>query len=120
MSVRIYDLPATDWPPLRPEATSGVNGWSLLPAGWRAEKIVIARMAPGGSFAPHRDPYHHVFWFLAGEGEITLEGKSCSIQPGRVVEVPAGSEHAYRNTGGVDLVLLTVNAREVEGGRAES
>ncbi len=120
MTARIYRLPSNvDWLRLRPELTSGITGCSLLPDGWRAEKIVVSRVAPGGSFFRHRDAYHHVFWFLAGEGEGFLAGESYPIRPGQVVEVPAGTEHGYCNSGGEDLLLLTINARDANGGTSE-
>ena len=119
MAPRLYDLPLADWPLLRPSLTRGVAAWSLLPAGWQAERIAVARVAPGGEFPPHRDDYHHVFWFLAGAGEGTLAEEVYPIYPGRVAEVPAGTAHGYRNTGGEDLLLLSINARGDAAGKPE-
>ena len=116
MEPRLYDLAAEEWPLLRPDCTRAVAACSLLPAGWRAEKIAVARVAPGGEFFPHRDAYHHVFWFLAGEGEGRLGEDLYPIGPGTVAQVPAGTVHGYRNTGGSDLLLLTVNATAAAAG----
>lgn len=117
MKVRLYDLPEAAWPPLRPNQTRDVGACSLLPPGWLAERVAIARVAPGGEFRPHRDDYHHVFWILSGEGELVLEERTVAVRAGRVAEVPAGTEHGYRNPGSEDLLLLTINARG--GGREE-
>jgi mannose-6-phosphate isomerase-like protein (cupin superfamily) len=109
MEKRIYDLDEREWAPLRSDFTQGVSGKSLVPAGLTEVNIVWTRVVAGGQFPAHRDSYHHVFCFLAGEGTGWLGGKSYEIRPGRMVQVPAGVEHGYHNTGTGDLVLLTVN-----------
>jgi quercetin dioxygenase-like cupin family protein len=105
----IYDLTEREWNPLRGDFTRGVFGKSLVPEGLSDVRVVLTRVAASGEFPGHRDPYHHVFCFLAGEGTGWLGGESYEIHPGKVVQVPAGVDHGYRNTGKEDLVLLTLN-----------
>ncbi len=107
---RTYDLHDAAWRALRPELTRGVVGASLLPEGDGGKvKIVVTRVAPGGEFATHVDPYDHIFYCLAGAGEGWLGEELYRLLPGRVAEVPAGLAHGYRNTGEEELLLLTVN-----------
>ena len=109
MEKRIYDLDEREWVPLRGDFSRGVSGKPLVPAGLTEVKVLWTRVAAGGEFPSHRDAYHHVFCFLAGEGSGWLADENYEIRPGRVVQVPAGVEHGYRNTGTQDLVLLTLN-----------
>lgn len=102
----IFDADTLDWQPVRPDAARDVYGKALLDAG---VKIVLTRVAPGGSFSPHRDPYGHMFYFLAGAGIVRVEEKEIPTGPGVVVRVAPGELHSYENTGDGDLTLISVN-----------
>lgn len=106
---RLIDLAELPWQAIRPELTSAVFGKSLLSPELTAVKAVLTRVAPGGEFNSHRDAYHHLLYFLEGEGEGWLGEERYLIRPGLAVEVPAGVEHGYRNGGQGDLLLLTLN-----------
>ncbi len=107
---RVYALDEAAWRVLRPELTRDVSGASLLPEGaGGGVKIVVTRVAPGGEFATHVDPYDHIFYCLAGTGEGGLGEERYCLFPGCVVQVPAGLAHGYRNIGAEELWLLTVN-----------
>jgi mannose-6-phosphate isomerase-like protein (cupin superfamily) len=108
-SGRIIELTELPWQAIRPELTREVFGKSLLSSELTAVKAVLTRVGPGGEFASHRDAYHHLLYFLAGEGEGWLGEERYAIHPGMAVEVPAGVEHGYRNSGEEDLLLLTLN-----------
>jgi quercetin dioxygenase-like cupin family protein len=106
---RVIDPAEIPWQAIRPELTREVFGKSLLSPQLTAVKAVLTRVAPGGEFAGHRDAYHHLLYFLEGEGEGWMGAERYPIRPGLAVEVPAGVEHGYRNDGQGDLLLLTLN-----------
>ena len=82
---------------------------SLLPIDWSKVKILLTKVEPGGEFPEHIDNYHHVMYFIKGEGKAILDRKSIEIRPNLLLEIPAGTNHGYKNTGGDDLILITVN-----------
>lgn len=102
----MFDADTLEWQPVRPDAARSVFGKTLLDAG---VKIVLTRVAPGGSFSPHRDPYGHMFYLLAGTGIVRVEEKTIPAVPGLVVRVAPGELHSYENTGDGDLTLISVN-----------
>jgi quercetin dioxygenase-like cupin family protein len=77
-----------------------------FPSGFKGS-LTLAK--PGGEFPEHADPYTHVFYILAGEGEASVEGETIPWRKGAALTVPAGMKHAYRNTGETDLLLITLN-----------
>ncbi len=53
---------------------------------------------PGDTAAPHYHVgTHHLFYILAGEGLIYLDGKSQRLKPGMVAIVAPGEEHWFEN-----------------------
>jgi len=102
----IFKANDQEWQPVRPEMTNGVYGKTLLDD---SVKIVLTCVTRGGSFSPHRDPYGHLFYFLAGEGIVHVEGTELRTGPGLVVRVAPGELHSYENTGSGDLTLISVN-----------
>lgn len=102
----ILDAASIEWQPVRPDVARGVFGRTLLADGAR---VVLTRVAPGGEFTTHRDDYGHLFYFLSGEGTVTIEGKQSAARAGIVARVEPGQAHAYANTGGDDLLLISLN-----------
>ncbi len=44
---------------------------------------------------PHRhEGYDEVYYVLAGRGEIQIDGKAYTLEPGAVVSIPRGSVHS--------------------------
>lgn len=105
----VYRLEETDWKPIRPGMTKGIMGKALLPKGPKDIDVTVTRVAPGGEFSLHQDPYHHVFYVFQGTGEVRLGEDSYPIGPETVVEVPAEEVHAYRNNGDTEMILITLN-----------
>ncbi len=103
---KIFGTDSLEWQPVRPDVTREVYGKTLLEGGM---KIVLTRVAPGGIFAPHRDPYGHLFYFLAGCGTVRVGDRETEAGPGLVVRVAPGELHSYENTGADDLTLISVN-----------
>ncbi|MFQ6126280.1 MAG: cupin domain-containing protein [Candidatus Heimdallarchaeota archaeon] len=106
---RTYKLKDLEWTALRKDLTKGIFGKSLIPGELTNVKIMLTRVVPGGEFTIHKDPYHHVFYFIEGQGKGWLGDVSYKINPDLVVEVPAGELHGYKNTGVKDLLFLTIN-----------
>ena len=102
----VVESEALAWEPVRVEITEGVFGRTLLSD---RVKAVLTRVVPGGKFRVHRDKYAHLFYFMSGQGRVTLGGRQIDAHAGLTVRVPAGETHAYENTGSEDLVLLSLN-----------
>jgi quercetin dioxygenase-like cupin family protein len=100
---QLNDLP---WTPVRPALTSGVFGRTLLDTG---TKMVLTRVEPAGGFAPHVDAYGHLLYILSGSGLAVSGGSEYQLAPGLVLQIPAGEQHSYRNTGLDQLVLISLN-----------
>ena len=103
---KVFDSADASWLAVRPDVASGVLGATLLRQGVTMQ---LVRVAPGGGFAPHQDDYGHLFYFLTGEGTVTVAHQAYPIRPGLVVEVAAGESHSYSNSGSDELNLISVN-----------
>ena len=102
----VFQSDSVAWEPVRPAIAQGVYGRTLLADGVKA---VLTRVAPGGKFAMHKDNYAHLFYFLSGEGIVSVGEQHYEAQAGLVLRVAAGEAHAYENTGTEGLVLLSLN-----------
>ncbi|HME44477.1 MAG TPA: cupin domain-containing protein [Syntrophorhabdales bacterium] len=109
MEKRIYELNESDWEPLRKDMTTGIVASPLVPPGTPIINTMLVRVAPGGEFAAHRDPYHHIFYFLQGHGEGWVAEEAYPIKGGVVAAIPAGVVHGYRNLAEEEMVLITLN-----------
>ena len=109
MEKRVYSEAEADWQVLRPEHTVEIDAAPLTGGEATEVKVSLIRVAPSGEFRLHIDTYHHVFYFIAGEGECRLGDQTFPVGPGRVVEIPAGTPHAYRNTSSRPMLLIGVN-----------
>ena len=101
-----FQLDDKAWEPVRPALTSGVFGRTMLDAG---TKVVYTRVEPGGVFAAHVDAYGHLMYILSGSGLAFSGGREYQLVPGLVLQIPAGEEHAYRNTGAGQLLMISLN-----------
>ena len=103
------DVTSLEWEPVRPDVSRQVYGKTLLADG---VKVVLTRVAPGGAFPLHRDPYGHLFYFLDGQGLVYVGDARLEARPGLVVRVARGEAHGYENTGAGDLTLISMNVPE--------
>ena len=103
----ILSIETLDWQLTRPDIADGVYGKKLLENS--GIKMALTCVKPGGSFKSHQDSYGHLFYFLNGEGTLSVSDKQYSIMPGLVVRISAGESHAYTNTGKQDLTLISAN-----------
>lgn len=103
---KIFDVSSVEWNPVRPETADGVLGRAMLDSN---VKVVLTRVVPGGKFRTHADKYAHLFYFLSGRGIVWVGKDKYEARAGTVVQVDAGTAHAYENSGNEDLVLVSLN-----------
>ena len=72
--------------------------------------VSLFRVKPDGEFPRHKHLHAHVLYFLSGEGECWVGGKTHEIKPNDVALVDREVEHGYRNTGKTDMLLVVLNA----------
>jgi len=71
-------------------------------------QVVIMSIPPGGEIGEEvHDKEDQVLYFVAGEGEIILEGETQAIEEGDIVLVHKGTKHNFKNTGLEDLKIIT-------------
>ncbi|QLH76291.1 cupin domain-containing protein [Halosimplex rubrum] len=93
-----------DWGTLKWMATPEVNGSERLSAG-------VVQLEPGEGHDLHEHPdSDEILYFLAGEGEQTVDGDTREVGAGEMVYIPEGVEHGTQNTGWETLKLLAVYA----------
>jgi mannose-6-phosphate isomerase-like protein (cupin superfamily) len=102
----VVDVASLEWRTVRPDVADGVYAKTLLTDG---TKVVLTRVTPSGRFSVHQDDYGHLFYFLSGQGLVSVDERQFEIRPGSVVRVAAGEAHAYKNTGREDLMLISIN-----------
>ena len=112
--VGIYDLQLKDWSRIREDLTEQVYGKSFIPKDWSNVAISLTKVESEGEFRNHIDPYHHVFYFIKGTGVGYINNEEYEIKPELIVEIPAGIDHGYKNTGKEQLILLTINIPKME------
>ena len=63
---------------------------------------------PGGQVPAHEHAQEEVYYVLAGDGEIEIDGETRGIREGEAVYVPSGSPHNLRNPGKRDMTFIFV------------
>ncbi len=106
---QVFDIEDAAWTPVREDLTEGIAGIRLVPDHESGMTVTVTKVQVGGNFSAHRDPYHHVLYFLQGRGEVSIEGVSHSVAAGSVVKITAGETHSYRNIGDEEMMLVTIN-----------
>jgi mannose-6-phosphate isomerase-like protein (cupin superfamily) len=109
MKKRIYNVTDQEFTTTRKNLTTGVYGVSLIPDELSKTRVTLTKVEPNGVFSTHIDNYHHIFYFLQGHGIGYLDEEEYSIEPGLIVEIPAGTPHGYRNTSQENMLLITMN-----------
>jgi quercetin dioxygenase-like cupin family protein len=103
----VFNVETLEWQLTRPDVADGVYAKELLANS--GIKMTLTRVKPGGNFKSHQDSYGHLFYFLSGEGTLSVLNKQYGIMPGLVVHIDAGDSHSYMNTGNQDLMLISTN-----------
>jgi mannose-6-phosphate isomerase-like protein (cupin superfamily) len=69
--------------------------------------VLIQTLDEGAAVPPHRhDKAEQVLYFVGGTGAVSLLGVEVSVEPGTVVFVPKGTDHAIFNRGEGSLSFL--------------
>ncbi len=77
------------------DATPGEDGEVTLAAGAQMSMRLWRDEQPHDKPA-HRSPYETLGYVIAGRAELTIEGRTASLNPGDSYLVPANAEHGYR------------------------
>ena len=109
MKKRIYDISNQNFIATRKNLTKGVYGLRLIPDELSTTRVTLTKVEPNGEFSTHIDEYHHVFYFIKGQGIGWLGDEEYTIDQGRIVDIPAGTPHGYRNTTQESMLLITIN-----------
>lgn len=84
------------------------GGYTVLDdqPGHKVKRIVVR---PGGRLSYQRHDLRSEHWFfVAGHGQVTLEGEVSRAAAGTAVDIPAGVAHRVENPGHEDLVFIEV------------
>jgi quercetin dioxygenase-like cupin family protein len=101
-------------PPLEgwDDPVRGKVTWRTLFSGDRtptsAMTMGVAEIAPGApnELRLHRHAQPEIYYILAGEGEVTIDGVTHGLRAGSSVFVPGNALHGARNTGPEVLRIL--------------
>jgi mannose-6-phosphate isomerase len=70
-------------------------------------KRIVVKPGKRLSYQKHARRSEHWF-FLRGDGLVTLDGALVPVGSGSAVDIPAGASHRLENTGTDDLVMVEV------------
>ena len=86
--------------------------------GWKGRYFHSASMTfayyefeSGSSIHDHSHPEEEVYEVMAGELEVTIDGKSAIVNPGVVAIVPPNSRHSVRALTDGSLIVVDHPAR---------
>ena len=82
----------------------------VLTTGSHSQVVVMSIPVGGEIGLETHDTVDQVLVFVDGEGVAVLDGERSRVTAGRMVHVPAGTEHNILNTGQTDLKLYTIYA----------
>ena len=75
--------------------------------GAQHQSLAEASLDPGGETAEHYHPRaEELYYFIAGEGRLRLDGEEAPVAAGDCVVIAPGTPHKLWNTGAGRLVLL--------------
>ena len=75
-------------------------------SGATRASVAYAELAPGGAIPAHFDSANEVVLVLEGTTEFEFDGSTETVDPGKLVQIAAGSKHRVRNTGDQTAQLL--------------
>jgi len=55
-----------------------------------------------------------IYYFVKGEGEMTVDNKTAKVKPGDVCLTKSGSKHALKNTGDSEMTIIVIEADVVK------
>ena len=86
----------------------GVNVTVLTDSN--AQKITLQSGAEGAGPPPHSHPWDESFYVTKGSVQFTCNGQTSNCQEGTLVNVPAGTVHAFSfGEGGGEMIEITTS-----------
>lgn len=73
-------------------------------------QVVLMSVAVGEDIGKEIHKVDQILFFVSGQAKAVINGEERDIVAGDMVDVPAGVEHNFINTGNEDLKLFTVYA----------
>ncbi len=73
-------------------------------------QVVLMSLLPGEEIGMEHHEVDQILYFTHGTGKAIVGGEEHQLNDGALVEVPAGAEHNFINTGSEKLKLFTVYA----------
>jgi mannose-6-phosphate isomerase-like protein (cupin superfamily) len=71
------------------------------------QSLAEATLRPGAKTEAHLHPHtEEIYYILAGQGRMAIEGDLRDVSVGDGIAIPAGKQHQILNTGAQDLVFL--------------
>ena len=112
-SKHLDDFECVSWPADQ-VAVRGKAQWKeLLGSGSGCENdltLGVVRIKKGESLEPHRHAQPETYYTLSGRGTVTIENVVHSVEPGRLLFIPANAQHQINNAEDQDLMILYVFA----------
>lgn len=92
---------------------AGVSYWKCFARGTLLDSALEAwEYAALASYGMNGEHHHtrtdEVYFILAGEGTMTLDGTAVDVAPGDAILTPLGGRHSLRNRGAALLEWLTI------------
>lgn len=82
--------------------------------GLSGMEVSFTQLPPGVAlpFTHRHKQNEEIYVFVAGEGEILLDGRRAAVREGTIVRVAPPALRSLRNTGSTPLTYICVQARE--------
>jgi quercetin dioxygenase-like cupin family protein len=71
-------------------------------------ELIHLALKPGEILEKHANPFDVAFYILTGSGELEVGSEVATLTGDTVIEVAAGEQRGWRNSGTVDLRILVV------------
>jgi quercetin dioxygenase-like cupin family protein len=71
-------------------------------------ELIHLSLKPGEKMEPHSQPFDVVFYVLAGNGILELAAQSVDGTPGTCIQIPAGMQRGWKNSGNDEFRILVV------------
>jgi mannose-6-phosphate isomerase-like protein (cupin superfamily) len=68
--------------------------------------LAHGKLASGKRSKRHVLTSSEVYYFIAGQGRMTIDAETCSVEAGSMVYVPPGGTQFLENTGNSDIEFL--------------
>ena len=78
-------------------------------------QFVATEYQPGAVTHRHSHPEKQIYFIIAGQAAITVNGQESMLAAGGVVFIPGGVPHGFVNVGQTPLQLLDIHSYEFDG-----